>query len=173
VILEAGTTVLSCSAGISKKKGRPHDLEQNSSCPSANCLHRQTKVEVILGRVACDLFRASGRFVGTDDGEAFSKMRADVAIMGCRVESLWKALDEFSPRMLMRQRAMLKSRAKKLFCASTTQSSGLQSVFRRLCGTGTGGHDVDGSHAPMELVAGLRARRVGSGIARGSDENAR
>jgi len=89
--------------------------------------------------------------------EAFSKMRADVAIMSAGGITL-EGVTNSHTLLIDIQRAMLKAAQKIIFCLDHTKF-GRQSVSP-LCGLDMVDTIVTDSHAPHELVNGLRERGV-------------
>jgi len=89
--------------------------------------------------------------------EAFSKMRADVAIMSAGGITL-EGVTNSHALLIDIQRAMLKAAQKIIFCLDHSKF-GRQSVSP-LCGLDMVDTIVTDSRAPHELVASLRAHGV-------------
>jgi DeoR family transcriptional regulator of aga operon len=100
--------------------------------------------------------------------EAFSKMRADVAVMGGGGITL-EGITNSHALLIDIQRAMLKAAQKIIFCLDHSKF-GRQSVSP-LCGLDMVDAIVTDSQAPAELVAALRQRGVTVVVAPGAPEN--
>jgi DeoR family transcriptional regulator, fructose operon transcriptional repressor len=98
-----------------------------------------------------------GVLVGPMTREAFTKMRADVAIMGAGGITL-EGVTNSHALLIDIQQAMLKAAQKIIFCLDHTKF-GRQSVSP-LCGLDMADVIVTDSQAPQELVSGLRERGV-------------
>jgi DeoR/GlpR family transcriptional regulator of sugar metabolism len=110
-------------------------------------------VEVILAGGV--IYPRLGVLVGPMTVEAFSKMRADVAIMSAGGITL-EGITNSHALLIDIQREMIKVAQKVIFCLDHTKL-GRQSVSP-LCGLDHVDAVVTDSAAPMELVAGLRER---------------
>lgn len=162
VILDAGTTVYHVARHLEEKA--PQIV--TNSLPVANLFASASQVEVILtGGV---IYPRLGVLVGPLTVEAFSKMRADVAIMGAGGITL-EGITNSHTLLIEIQRAMLKAAQKIILCLDHTKF-GRQS-FSLLCGLDMVDAIVTDSLAPQELVAGLRERGVEVIIAPGADSN--
>src|SRR5208282_1460391 len=126
-----------------------------NSLPVANLFASAGQVEVILSGGV--IYPRLGVLVGPMTVEAFSKMRADVAIMGAGGITL-DGITNSHTLLIDIQRAMLKAAQKIILCLDHTKF-GRQSVSP-LCGLDLVDAIVTDSHAPQELVAGLRERGV-------------
>jgi len=151
VILDAGTTVYHVARHLEEKA--PQIV--TNSLPIANLFASAHKVEVILAGGV--IYPRLGVLVGPMTVEAFSKMRADVAIMGAGGITL-EGITNSHALMIDIQRAMLKAAQKIIFCLDHTKF-GRQSVSP-LCGLDMIDIVVSDSRAPQELVNGLRERGV-------------
>jgi DeoR/GlpR family transcriptional regulator of sugar metabolism len=100
--------------------------------------------------------------------EAFSKMRADVAIMSAGGITL-EGITNSHALLIDIQRAMLKAAQKIIFCLDHSKF-GRQSVSP-LCGLDMVDTIVTDSHAPHELVASLRAHGVEVIVAPAAETN--
>jgi DeoR/GlpR family transcriptional regulator of sugar metabolism len=100
--------------------------------------------------------------------EAFSKMRADVAIMSAGGITL-EGVTNSHALLIDIQRAMLKAAQKIIFCLDHSKF-GRQSVSP-LCGLDMVDTIVTDSRAPHELVAALRAQGVEVVVAPVAHEN--
>lgn len=151
VILDAGTTVYHVARHLEEKA--PQIV--TNSLPIANLFASAHKVEVILAGGV--IYPRLGVLVGPMTVEAFSKMRADVAIMGAGGITP-EGITNSHALMIDIQRAMLKAAQKIIFCLDHTKF-GRQSVSP-LCGLDMIDIVVSDSRAPQELVNGLRERGV-------------
>lgn len=151
VILDAGTTIFHVARYLDDKA--PQIV--TNSLPVANLFASANKVEVILAGGV--IYPRLGVLVGPMTVEAFSKMRADVAIMSAGGITL-EGITNSHALLIDIQRAMLKAAQKIIFCLDHSKF-GRQSVSP-LCGLDMIDTVVTDSHAPHELVAGLRERGV-------------
>jgi DeoR/GlpR family transcriptional regulator of sugar metabolism len=123
-------------------------------------------VEVILAGGV--IYPRLGVLVGPMTVEAFSKMRADVAIMSAGGITL-EGVTNSHTLLIDIQRAMLKAAQKIIFCLDHTKF-GRQSVSP-LCGLDMVDTIVTDSHAPHDLVAALRERGVEVVVAPAAETN--
>ena len=151
VILDAGTTVYHVARHL---EGKAPQIMTNS-LPVANLFASANQVEVILSGGV--IYPRLGVLVGPLTVEAFSKMCADVAIMGAGGITL-EGITNSHTLLIDIQRAMLKAAQKVVLCLDHTKF-GRQS-FSLLCGLDMVDAIVTDSLAPPELVAGLRERGV-------------
>src|SRR5690348_7120788 len=151
VILDAGTTVYHVARHLEEKA--PQIV--TNSLPIANLYASANKVEVILAGGV--IYPRLGVLVGPMTVEAFSKMRADVAIMSAGGITL-EGVTNSHALLIDIQRAMLKAAQKIILCLDHTKF-GRQSVSP-LCGLDMVDVIVTDSQAPAELVGGLRERGV-------------
>lgn len=159
VILDAGTTVYHVARHLEEKA--PQIM--TNSLPVANLFASASQVEVILSGGV--IYPRLGVLVGPLTVEAFSKMRADVAIMGAGGITL-EGITNSHTLLIEIQRAMLKAAQKVVLCLDHTKF-GRQS-FSLLCGLDMVDAIVTDSLAPLELVAGLRERGVDVIVAPGA-----
>jgi DeoR family fructose operon transcriptional repressor len=151
VILDAGTTVHHVALHLGEKA--PQIL--TNSLPVANLFASANQVEVILAGGV--IYPRLGVLVGPMTVEAFSRMRADVAIMsagGITPEGITNS----HALLIDIQRAMLKAAQKIIFCLDHTKF-GRQSVSP-LCGLDQVDTIVTDHLAPAELVDRLRQSGV-------------
>jgi len=160
VILDAGTTVYHVARHLEEKM--PQIV--TNSLPIANLFASANQVEVILSGGV--IYPRLGVLVGPMTVEAFSKMRADVAIMGAGGITL-EGITNSHALLIDIQRAMLKAAQRNFFCLDHTKF-GRQSVSP-LCGFDMVDAIVTDSLAPQELVAGLRQLGVEVIVAPGVD----
>ena len=151
VILDAGTTVYHVARYLEEKA--PQIV--TNSLPVANLFASANRVEVILAGGV--IYPRLGVLVGPMTVEAFSSMRADVAIMSAGGITL-EGITNSHALLIDIQRAMLKAAQKIVFCLDHSKF-GRQSVSP-LCGLEQVDAIVTDSHAPASLVAGLRERGV-------------
>lgn len=151
VIFDAGTTVFHIARQLGEKAS--HII--TNSLPVANQFASANKVEVILAGGV--IYPRLGVLVGPMTVEAFSKMRADVAIMSAGGITL-EGVTNSHALLIDIQRAMLKAAQKIIFCLDHSKF-GRQSVSP-LCGLDMVDTIVTDSQAPQELVAALRAHGV-------------
>lgn len=151
VILDAGTTVFHVARHLEEKA--PQIV--TNSLPIANLYASANKVEVILAGGV--IYPRLGVLVGPMTVEAFSKMRADVAVMSAGGITL-EGVTNSHALLIDIQRAMLKAAQKVILCLDHTKF-GRQSVSL-LCGLDMVDAVVTDSQASAEMIAGLRERGV-------------
>jgi DeoR/GlpR family transcriptional regulator of sugar metabolism len=151
VILDAGTTVYHVARHLEEKA--PQIV--TNSLPVANLFASANKLEVILAGGV--IYPRLGVLVGPMTVEAFSRMRADVAIMSAGGITL-EGITNSHALLIDIQRAMLKTAQKIIFCLDHSKF-GRQSVSP-LCSLDAVDTIVTDSQAPPDLVAGLRERGV-------------
>ena len=151
VILDAGTTVYHVARHLEEKA--PQIV--TNSLPVANLFASANKVEVILAGGV--IYPRLGVLVGPMTVEAYSRMRADIAIMSAGGITL-EGITNSHALLIDIQHAMLKAAQKIIFCLDHTKF-GRQSVSP-LCELEMIDTIVTDSRAPQELVAGLRERGV-------------
>ncbi|HUE36298.1 MAG TPA: DeoR/GlpR family DNA-binding transcription regulator [Candidatus Acidoferrum sp.] len=151
VILDAGTTIYHVAKHLEDKALQI----VTNSLPVANLFASSNKVEVILAGGV--IYPRLGVLVGPMTRDAFSNMRADVAIMGAGGITL-EGVTNSHALLIDIQQAMLKAAQKIIFCLDHTKF-GRQSVSQ-LCGLDMADVIVTDSQAPQELVGGLRERGV-------------
>lgn len=151
VIIDAGTTAYHAARHLEEKA--PQIV--TNSLPVANLYASANRVEVILAGGV--IYPRLGVLVGPMTVEAFSKMRADVAIMSAGGITL-EGITNSHALLIDIQRAMLKAAQKIIFCLDHTKF-GRQSVSQ-LCGLDLVDIIVTDARAPQDLIAGLRERGV-------------
>jgi DeoR family fructose operon transcriptional repressor len=151
VIIDAGTTVYHVARHLEEKA--PQIV--TNSLPVANLFASASKVEVILAGGV--IYPRLGVLVGPMTVEAYSRMRADIAIMSAGGITL-EGVTNSHALLIDIQHAMLKAAQKIIFCLDHTKF-GRQSVSP-LCELEMIDTIVTDSRAPQELVAGLRERGV-------------
>lgn len=163
VILDAGTTVYHVARHLEEKA--PQIV--TNSLPVANLFASANRMEVILAGGV--IYPRLGVLVGPMTVEAFSKMRADIAVMsagGITEEGITNS----HALLIDIQRAMLKAAQKVIFCLDHSKF-GRQSVSP-LCGLEMVDAIVTDSQAPQELVGALRERGVEVVVAAPAPANA-
>lgn len=159
VILDAGTTVYHAARHLEQKA--PQIV--TNSLPVANLFASASQVEVILAGGV--LYPRLGVVVGPMTVEAFTRMRADVAVMSAGGITL-EGITNSHALLIDIQRAMLKSAQKIIFCLDHTKFGRLS--VSPLCGLDMIDVVVTDSQAPVELVARLRERGVEVVVAEGN-----
>jgi DeoR/GlpR family transcriptional regulator of sugar metabolism len=162
VILDAGSTVYHVAQHLEEKA--PQIV--TNSLPVANLFASANRVEVIMSGGV--IYPRLGVLVGPMTVEAFSKMRADVAVMGGGGITL-EGITNSHALLIDIQRAMLKAAQKIIFCLDHSKF-GRQSVSP-LCGLDMVDAIVTDSQAPAELVAALRERGVEVIVAPAAETN--
>jgi DeoR/GlpR family transcriptional regulator of sugar metabolism len=151
VIFDAGTTVFHVARQLGDKAS--HII--TNSLPVANQFALANQVEVILAGGV--IYPRLGVLVGPMTVEAFSHIRADVAVMSAGGITL-EGVTNSHALLIDIQRAMLRAAQKVIFCLDHSKF-GRQSVSQ-LCGLDLVDVIVTDSRAPAELVNGLRAQGV-------------
>jgi DeoR/GlpR family transcriptional regulator of sugar metabolism len=162
VILDAGTTVYHVARHLEEKA--PQIV--TNSLPVANLFASANKVEVILAGGV--IYPRLGVLVGPMTVEAYSRMRADVAVMSAGGITL-EGITNSHALLIDIQHAMLKAAQKIIFCLDHSKF-GRQSVSP-LCELELIDTIVTDSRAPQELIAGLRERGVEVIVAPAPPEN--
>jgi DeoR/GlpR family transcriptional regulator of sugar metabolism len=151
VILDAGTTVYHVARHLGDKA--PQVL--TNSLPVANLFASANQVEVIIAGGV--IYPRLGVLVGPSTVEAFSRMRADVAIMSAGGITL-EGITNSHALLIDIQRAMLKAAQKIIFCLDHSKFGRLS--VSPLCGLDQVDTIVTDHQAPPELVARLRESGV-------------
>ena len=151
VILDAGTTVYHVAKHLEVKS--PQII--TNSLPIANLFSGANKAEVVVtGGV---IYPRLGVLVGPLAVEAFSKIRADVAVMSAGGISL-DGVSNSHGLLIDIQKAMIHAARKVIFCLDHTKL-GRQSISF-LCTLDTIDTIVTDGAAPAELVKELRKQKI-------------
>ena len=151
VILDAGTTVYHVARHLGEKA--PQIL--TNSLPVANFFGSANQVEVIVAGGV--IYPRLGVLVGPATVEAFSRMRADVAIMSAGGITL-EGITNSHALLIDIQRAMLKAAQRIIFCLDHTKFGRLS--VSPLCGLDMVDTIVSDHQAPEEWVQRLREAGV-------------
>jgi DeoR/GlpR family transcriptional regulator of sugar metabolism len=151
VILDAGTTVYHVARHLEEKS--PQIV--TNSLPVANLFASANRTETVL--IGGVIYPRLGVLVGPMTVEAYSKIRADVAIMGAGGVTL-EGITNSHALLIEIQHAMIRAAQKVIFCLDHTKF-GRQSVSW-LCGVDVVDVIVTDSSAPRELVESLREHGV-------------
>jgi len=151
VIIDAGTT---CYHVARHLEDQPFQVVTNS-LPVANHFASATKVEVVVSGGV--IYPRLGVLVGPLAVEFFSKIHADVAIMGAG-GIIAEGLTNSHGLLIDIQRAMIHAAQKVIFCLDHTKF-GRQSVMP-LCGMDAVDIIVTDSAAPGEILQAVRSRGV-------------
>ena len=151
VILDAGTTVYHVARHLGEKA--PQIL--TNSLPVANFFGSANQVEVIVAGGV--IYPRLGVLVGPATVEAFSRMRADVAIMSAGGITL-EGITNSHALLIDIQRAMLKAAQRIIFCLDHTKFGRLS--VSPLCGLDMVDTIVSDHQAPAEWVQRLREAGV-------------
>lgn len=151
VIVDAGTTAYHVARHLESKA--PQII--TNSLPVANLFSAANKLEVVVSGGV--IYPRLGVLVGPLAVEAFSKIRADVAIMSAGGLTL-EGISNSHGLLIEIQRAMIHAAHKIIFCLDYTKC-GRQSLSR-LCDLDDVDVIVTDKGAPPEMVKGLRKRGV-------------
>lgn len=151
VIVDAGTTAYHVARHLESKT--PQII--TNSLPVANLFSAANKLEVVVSGGV--IYPRLGVLVGPLAVEAFSKIRADVAIMSAGGLTL-DGISNSHGLLIEIQRAMIQAARKVIFCFDHTKC-GRQSLSR-LCDLDEVDVIVTDKAAPAETVKGLRKRGV-------------
>lgn len=149
VIVDAGTTAYHVARHLESKT--PQII--TNSLPVANLFSAANKLEVVVSGGV--IYPRLGVLVGPLAVEAFSKIRADVAIMSAGGLTL-EGISNSHGLLIEIQRAMIQAARKVIFCFDHTKC-GRQSLSR-LCDLDDVDVIVTDKAAPAETVKGLRKR---------------
>ncbi|NLH75059.1 MAG: DeoR/GlpR transcriptional regulator [Verrucomicrobia bacterium] len=148
VILDAGTTVYHVARYLEPK--RPQII--TNSLPVANLYASSNLVEVVLSGGV--IYPRVGVLVGPLAVESFSRMHADVAVMGAGGITL-EGITNSHGLLIDIQRAMMRAAQRVVFCLDHTKFGRKSLSF--LCGLEAVHTIVTDSNAPGEMIETLRA----------------
>jgi DeoR/GlpR family transcriptional regulator of sugar metabolism len=151
IILDAGTTVWHVARHLENKSPQI----ATNSLPVANLFASANRVETVLSGGV--IYPRLGVLVGPLAVEAFSKIRADVAIMGAGGFSL-DGISNSHLLLIEIQRAMIHAAQKVIFCFDHTKFN--RHSMAPLCGLDSVDTIVTDSGAPAEFIEALRARNL-------------
>ena len=147
VIIDAGTTCYHVARYLETKSPQVF----TNSLPVANLFAAANRLEVVVSGGV--IYPRLGVLVGPLAVEAFSKIRADAAIMSCGGITL-EGITNSHGLLIEIQRAMIQAARKVIFCIDSTKF-GRQSITR-LCDLQTIDTIVTDEAAPANLVRALR-----------------
>lgn len=160
VIIDAGTTTYHAARYLEEKT--PHII--TNSLPVANLYAGANRLEVVVSGGV--IYPKLGVLVGPLAVEAFTKIHADVAIMGGGGIGLDGVFNSHG-LLIDIQRAMINAAQRVIFCIDHTKF-GRQSVLP-LCGLDVIDAIVTDSRAPMELVNQFREKGIQVVVAPGTN----
>jgi len=149
LILDAGTTVYHVARHLENKS--PQIV--TNSLPVANLFASANRVETVLSGGV--IYPRLGVLVGPQAVEAFTKIRADTAIMSAGGFSL-DGITNSHLLLIEIQRAMIAAAQKVIFCLDHTKLN--RHSVAPLCGLDSVDTIVTDSAAPPDFIAALRAR---------------
>ncbi|MBM3875556.1 MAG: DeoR/GlpR transcriptional regulator [Verrucomicrobia bacterium] len=158
VIIDAGTTCYHVARHLEAK--RPQVF--TNSLPVANLFSTAHKLEVVVSGGV--IYPRLGVLVGPLAVEAFSKIRADVAIMSCGGVTA-AGITNSHGLLIDIQRAMINAARRVIFCVDSTKF-GRQSISK-LCDLDIIDVVVTDPAAPEPFLELLRSRKVHVVVARG------
>jgi len=151
VIIDAGTTCFHVARYLETKTPQVF----TNSLPVANLFAAANRLEVVVSGGV--IYPRLGVLVGPLAVEAFSKIRADAAIMSCGGITL-EGITNSHGLLIEIQRAMIQAARKVIFCIDSTKF-GRQSITR-LCDLQTIDTIVTDKAAPANLVRALRKQNI-------------
>src|SRR6266511_3870767 len=162
VIIDAGTTCYRVARYLETKTPQVF----TNSLPVANLFAAANRLEVVVSGGV--IYPRLGVLVGPLAVEAFSKIRADVAIMSCGGITL-EGITNSHGLLIEIQKAMIEAARKVIFCIDSSKF-GRQSISK-LCELDVIDVIVTDKAAPPYAVRGLRKRGVTVVIAQGRGVN--
>ena len=151
VIIDAGTTCYHVARYLETKTPQVF----TNSLPVANLFAAANRLEVVVSGGV--IYPRLGVLVGPLAVEAFSKIRADAAIMSCGGITL-EGITNSHGLLIEIQRAMIQAARKVIFCIDSTKF-GRQSITK-LCDLATIDTIVTDKAAPANLVRALRKQNI-------------
>jgi len=151
VIIDAGTTCYHVARYLESKTPQVF----TNSLPVANLFAAANRLEVVVSGGV--IYPRLGVLVGPLAVEAFSRIRADAAIMSCGGITL-EGITNSHGLLIEIQRAMIQAARKVIFCIDSTKF-GRQSITK-LCDLQTIDTIVTDKAAPANLVRALRKQGI-------------
>ena len=151
VIIDAGTTCYHVARYLETKTPQVF----TNSLPVANLFAAANRLEVVVSGGV--IYPRLGVLVGPLAVEAFSKIRADAAIMSCGGITR-EGITNSHGLLIEIQRAMIQAARKVIFCIDSTKF-GRQSITK-LCDLATIDTIVSDKAAPANLVRALRKQGI-------------
>jgi DeoR/GlpR family transcriptional regulator of sugar metabolism len=151
VIIDAGTTCFHVARCLETKTPQVF----TNSLPVANLYSAANRLEVVVSGGV--IYPRLGVLVGPLAVEAFSKIRADVAILSCGGITL-EGITNSHGLLIDIQRAMLQAARQIIFCIDSSKF-GRQSISK-LCDLDVIDTIVTDKAAPADLVKALRKRGI-------------
>ena len=151
VIIDAGTTCYHVARYLETKTPQVF----TNSLPVANLFAAANRLEVVVSGGV--IYPRLGVLVGPLAVEAFSKIRADAAIMSCGGITL-EGITNSHGLLIEIQRAMIQAARKVIFCIDSTKF-GRQSITK-LCDLAMIDTIVTDKAAPANLVRALRKQNI-------------
>lgn len=151
VIIDAGTTCYHVARYLETKTPQVF----TNSLPVANLFAAANRIEVVVSGGV--IYPRLGVLVGPLAVEAFSKIRADAAIMSCGGITL-EGITNSHGLLIEIQRAMIQAARTVIFCIDSTKF-GRQSITK-LCDLATIDTIVTDKAAPANLVRALRKQGI-------------
>jgi DeoR family fructose operon transcriptional repressor len=151
VIIDAGTTCYHVARYLEAKTPQVF----TNSLPVANLFAAANRLEVVVSGGV--IYPRLGVLVGPLAVEAFSKIRADAAIMSCGGITL-EGITNSHGLLIEIQQAMIQAARKVIFCIDSTKF-GRQSITK-LCDLQTIDTIVTDKAAPAHLVRALRKQGI-------------
>src|SRR6185369_510237 len=151
VIVDAGTTCFHAARHLEAKTPQVF----TNSLPVANLFAAANKLEVVVSGGV--IYPRLGVLVGPLAVEAFSKVRADVAIMSCGGITL-EGITNSHGLLIEIQKAMIEAARRVIFCVDSSKF-GRQSISK-LCELDVPDVIVTDKGAPPDLLRALRKRGV-------------
>ena len=151
VIIDAGTTCYHVARYLETKTPQVF----TNSLPVANLFAAANRLEVVVSGGV--IYPRLGVLVGPLAVEAFSKIRADAAIMSCGGITR-EGITNSHGLLIEIQRAMIQAARKVIFCIDSTKC-GRQSITK-LCDLATIDAVVTDKAAPADLLRALRKQGI-------------
>lgn len=151
IVIDAGTTVFHVARHLVEK---PLQITTNS-VPVVNLFASAGRTEVVVAGGV--LYPRLGVLVGSETVQAFSKLRAEVAIMGAGGITS-EGVTNSHGLLIDIQRAIINSAQRVILCLDHTKFN--RHSFSPLCGLEMIDTIVTDSQPPAELMECLRARQV-------------